>query len=41
MPADQSFPEGHEKDLKVKGEGPVFDVVQVVLDSLLEGSISP
>ncbi len=40
MFADQPLPKGHEKDPKIEGDGPVLDVVEIVLDPLFQGGIA-
>ncbi len=41
MPADQSFPEGQEKDSEIERNGPVLDIVEIVLDPFFQRGISP
>ena len=36
MPMDKATPKGQQHDLDVKPDGPMLDVVQIVLDALFE-----
>src|SRR3990172_97811 len=38
---DESLPETQPEDLQIEGQGPVFNVVEVALDPLLERGIAP